>query len=185
MAQIDPATVDALRRGEDRAYAAVIQTLQGPIYRFLLRLTRDASAAEDLTQETFLAVWQGIGSFRGGAAFATWVFGIAYRQHLRWRDKRSVATVPLDEDRDEVQMPGPSLAVEEEEEQERIRRAVYSLPDPYREATALVYMEGLSHREAAEVLDVPVGTVKSRLHGALSILREKLRGCEVDGCAVR
>jgi RNA polymerase sigma-70 factor, ECF subfamily len=185
MAQIDPATVAALRRGEDRAYAAVIDALQGPVYRFLLRLTRDAAAAEDLTQETFVAIWQGIESFRGKSQFTTWAFGVAYRQHLRWRDKRSVATVPLDEERDEAQLPGPSASVEEADEQRRVRQAVYSLPDPYRESVSLVYMEGLSYREAAEVLEVPVGTVKSRMHGALSILRNKLQGCEVDDNEMR
>jgi len=185
MVKINPVTVAALRRGEDRAYAAVVDALHGPVYRFLLRLTRDSSTAEDLTQETFVAIWQGIGSFRGRSEFTTWVFGIAYRQHRRWRDKRSVATVPLDDDRDEAQQPGPSTAVEEADEQRRIRRAVYSLPDPYRESVCLVYLEGLSYREAAQVLEVPVGTVKSRMHGAFSILRNKLQGCEVDDDEMR
>jgi len=183
MVRIDAATVAALRRGEDRAYAMVVDALQGPIYRFLLRLTRDQSTAEDLTQETFVAAWQGLESYSGKSQFTTWVFGIAYRQHLRLRDKRSVATVPLEEDWDEAELPGPSEAVEEADEQRRVRQAVYSLPDPYRESVALVYMEGLNYREAAQVLEVPVGTVKSRMHGALTILRERLRGCEEVGYA--
>lgn len=185
MVEIDLATVAALRSGDGRAYADVVNTLNGPVYRFLLRLTRDATAAEDLTQETFVALWEGLESYRGKSQFTTWVFGIAYRQHLRWRDKRLVATVPLEEHWDEAVLPGPSAAVEEADEQRRIRKAVYSLPDPYRESVALLYMEGLSYREAARVLEVPVGTVKSRMHGALTILRNKLQGCEEDDNEMR
>ena len=73
---------------------AVAEQLLGPVYRFLLRLCSEAGTAEDLTQETFLAVWKGIGAFGGRSKFTTWVFGIAYRQYLRHRDRRSVETVP-------------------------------------------------------------------------------------------
>ena len=185
MADIDRSVIEGLHGGEESAYAAVIDELHRPVYRFLLRLSGDSGSAEDLTQETFLAVWRGIDSFAWRSAFKTWVFGIAYRQFLRHRDRRSPETVPLDEERDERDCPDLCAMVEEAEQRNLVRRAVYTLPDPYRSVVCLVHLDGLSYREAAEVLDIPVGTVKSRMNGAFKILREKLREYEVQGDEVR
>jgi len=173
MAGIDRSVIEALRKGEERAYALVIDELHAPVYRWLLRLSRNSGTAEDLTQETFLALWQGVGSFQGRAKFKTWVFGIAYRQFLRWRDKRTVQTVELAED-DQSDRTDLSDLLAESEERAAIRRAVYSLPDQYREVVCLAHFDGLSHRECAEVLNIPVGTVKSRMNSAFKLLREKL-----------
>jgi RNA polymerase sigma factor (sigma-70 family) len=176
MTDIDRSIIEALGRGEDQAYAAVIDALHGPVYRFLLRLCRDSGLAEDMTQETFLAVWQGIGSYQGRSKFKTWVFGIAYHRHLRQRDKRTVETVELVE-WDRSDQSDLSTVVAEAEEHALVRRAVYGLPDPYREAVCLVHLDGLTYREVAEVLGIPIGTVKSRMNGAFKLLREKLREC--------
>jgi len=188
VAEIGPSTIEALRRGDEQAYTAVIEELTAPVYRFLLRLSGDSGTAEDLTQETFLAVWQGVGSFVQRSRFKTWVFGIAYRQFLRHRDKRTVDTVPLEEWHglsDSSDRSDPSDLAVAGDEQERVRRAVYSLPDPYRAVVCLVHFEGLSYREAAEISDIPVGTVKSRMYGAFKLLREKLGGNEVEGYEMR
>jgi len=185
MADVDTWAIEGLRRGEHQAYALVIEALHAPIHRFLFRLSGDVGVAEDLAQETFLAVWRGIDSFQGKSRFKTWVFGIAYRQFLRWRDRRTPQTASLDDSRDEDGAPAPVNQVIEQEEQRRVRAAVYSLPHPYREVVCLVHLDGLSYREAAEVLAVPVGTVKSRMNGAFKILRGKLGECEVQGNEVR
>ena len=187
MTDIDRSVIEALGRGEDRAYAAVIDALHGPVYRFLMRLCRDSGLAEDMTQETFLAVWQGIGSYQGRSKFKTWVFGIAYHQHLRQRDKRAVETVELVESdmSDASDLSDLSTVVAEAEEHALIRRAVYGLPNPYREVVCLIHLDGLTYREVAEVLDIPIGTVKSRMNGAFKLLREKLGECEVEGDDVR
>jgi RNA polymerase sigma factor (sigma-70 family) len=181
MIDIDRSVIEALGGGEDQAYAAVIDALHGPVYGFLLRLCRDSGLAEDMTQETFLAVWQGIGSYQWRSKFKTWVFGIAYHQHLRHRDKRAVETVELVEwDRpDQSDRSDLSTVVAEAEERALVRKAVYGLPDPYREAVCLVHLDGLTYREVAEVLGIPIGTVKSRMNGAFKLLREKLRECGV------
>ncbi|HET6454898.1 MAG TPA: RNA polymerase sigma factor [Armatimonadota bacterium] len=173
MAEIDRSVIHALCRGEEQAYALVIDELHVPVYRFLLRLSRDSGIAEDLTQETFIALWQGIGSFRGRSRFKTWVFGIAYRQFLRHKDKRIVETVELVES--DLSDPSDlSELVEESQERARLRRAVYGLPDLYREVVCLVHFDGLSYRECAGVLGIPTGTVKSRMNGAFKLLRETL-----------
>lgn len=185
MAEIGPRTIEALRRGEEQAYAAVVNELLAPVYRFLLRLSGDSGTAEDLAQETFLAVWQGVGSFQQRSRFRTWVFGIAYRQFLRHRDKRTIETVPLDEQSDSSDKSDPSDRVIAAADQERVRQAIYSLPDPHRAVVCLVHFEGLTYREVAEISDLPIGTVKSRMNSAFKLLREKLGGNEVEGYEVR
>ena len=184
MHDTDRSLVGRLQRGDARAYELVIDELHAPVHRFLLRLCGDRRDAEDLTQETFLAVWQGIGGYCGRSQFKTWVFGIAYRQHLRQRDKRTVETVELLES-DMSDMSDMSTVVAEAEERVVIRRAVCGLSNPYREVVCLAHLDGLSYREAAEVLGIPVGTVKSRMNVAFQLLREKLGEREVDGNDVR
>ncbi len=176
MTDIDKRTIAGLLRGDDAAYVAVINAMKHPVHRFALRLCRDSATAEDITQQTFLAVWQSIGSFRWRSKFSTWVFGIAYRQYLllRRQGEHAVETVPLEEWHETDDSPDIGSVLVAEDERARIRRAVYALPDPYREVVCLVYLEGFTCREAAEVLDVPIGTVKSRINGALKILRERL-----------
>ena len=180
MAEIDRSVIDGLRRGDEQAYVAVIDEMHRPVYRFLLRMSGDQCVAEDLTQETFLAVWQGVSSFQGRSKLKTWVFGIAYRQFLRHRDKKVLQTVPLDDSRDEGDCEDPSAAACRTEEKHRVREAVYCLPELYREAVCMVHLDGLSYREAAEALGIPVGTLKSRMSSAFQFLREKLGKREVE-----
>ena len=183
MADIDGRTVADLKRGDDGAYIRVVKALKDQVFRFALRLCRDRDTAEDITQQTFLAVWESISSFQGRSKFSTWVFAIAYRQYLtvrRW-EMRSPDTVPLQEWHQADDAPDPGEAVVEADQRNRLRRAVHALPDPYREVVCLVHLEGLTCREAADVLQVPIGTVKSRINGALRILRERLRESEVLG----
>lgn len=149
---IDKPTIEALKRGDDRAYKLVLESLSGPVYSFLLRLCRNRSTAENLTQETFLALWRGVGTFKGRSSFKTWVFGIAYHQYLRWQDKRKVETVPINEDCSGGLAPDPSNAVQESEDMRRVRKAVYSLPETYREVVCLVHLEGFSYHETSRVL---------------------------------
>lgn len=173
MPEIDRSVIQALRRGEEQAYALVIDELHVPVYRFLLRLSGDSGIAEDLTQETFIAVWQGVGSFKGRSRFKTWVFGIAYRQFLRWRERRTVETVESDPS-DLSDSSDLSEMVQESEERACVRGAVYGLPDIYREVVCLVHFDGLSYRECAGVLGIPTGTVKSRMNVAFKLLCKAL-----------
>jgi len=174
VADIDLSTVKALVRGEESAYAAVIDRLYRPVYQFAFRLCEDSAAAEDITQETFLAVWKRVASFEGKSRFTTWVFGIAYHEFLRARD-RAAPTAPLDEQACLEPREGTRAA----DDRIRVRDAVDALPDLYRQVVFLVYIQGLTYREAASVLDVPVGTLKSRMNYALNLLRDELTEEEV------
>ena len=137
MADIERSVVEGLRLGEEQAYLAVVERLLGPLHRFLLRLCRDPGVAEDLAQETFVAVWQGIGSYRGRSRFTTWVFGIAYRQYLRHRDRRSVDTVPLVAEHHEAAPADPATLLVEAETRRLLHQAISDLPDACREALLL------------------------------------------------
>lgn len=179
MADIDRSTVKALVKGEEAAYAQVIDRLYQPVYRFACRLCHNSAAAEDITQETFLAVWRGVGSFRGKSRFSTWVFGIAYRQYLRVRDKRAVETAPIEENHQRMSSDDLCERMQLADLQVRVRKALESLPDIYRHVVFLVYVQGFTYSETACVLDVPVGTVKSRMNYAFNIPRGELGGEEV------
>lgn len=184
MIEIDRTVVDALRRGDERAYRVVVDSMLGPVHGFLSRLCGDSDTAADLAQETFIAVWRSIDSFRGRSSFRTWVFGIAYHQFLRYRDRRGVETTQL-EDIEQQCSSGPQAIVEEAEAGSRVREAVDALPDLYREVVCLTHLEGLTYREAGEVLGISIGTVKSRMNAAFRMLRETLGGVVEDESTVR
>jgi len=187
MAAVDRSIVNGLRRGEGQAYELAVNLLLTPLYRFLLRLCRDRSVAEDLTQETFIAVWRGIDSLRQEACFRSWVFGITYRQYLsfRRRNARRPETERLEEDERARNGTDPHAMAEQAEEKQRLWRAVADLPNALREAVCLTQLGGFSYREAARVSGVPVGTIKSRMNAAYRMLRENLLAGEVNEDAVR
>ena len=153
----------------------MIRVLSGPVYSFALRLCGNREAAEDITQETFLAVWRNIRTFKAKSRFSTWVFGIAYRQCLMHRRQSPMETVELNED-----WPEPSDSMETVLEAALLWEAVRNLPETYRDAVLLVNYQGLTYREAAGVVDVPIGTLKSRMNYAFKLLREQLAEGEVD-----
>ncbi|MCX6345757.1 MAG: RNA polymerase sigma factor [Armatimonadetes bacterium] len=178
MVDIDQSTVNALIEGEESAYAAVIDSLYQPVFRFSYRLCHDSASAEDITQETFLVVWQGIKSYKRRSRFSTWVFGIAYRQYLRIRNKRTTDPLP-EEKSSSVNESDPCEQIQIADLQLRVQKALASLPDIYRYVVFLVYIQGFTYRETAYVLDLPIGTVKSRMNYAFNILRGELGGEEV------
>lgn len=175
MIEIDGKTVKALARGDESAYAAVVDALYRPVRRFAVRLCGNEATADDITQETFLAVWRGVAAFKGKSRFTSWVFGIAYRQHLLIRNKKEVATVFLDIDRDgSVEYRSPEVSPESR----MVMTVLERLPDLYWEVVFLVHIQGLTYKEASEALDIPVGTVKSRMNAAFNMLREQLSESE-------
>ncbi len=161
MEEADPATVRAAAAGDVDAFARVVRTYQTTVWRFLRHLVADGALAEDLTQETFLRVHRGLGGFDGDSRFSTWLFRIARNvgiDELRARERRDRL------------VPGRAASASSPEVGHEVRAALESLEVDLREALLVVEVLGVTYGEAAVMLGVPAGTVKSRVHRA----RERL-----------
>lgn len=198
--QVDSATVDwSLKSDEDlfrlhrrkhnrRAFEELVHRYERELYSYLRRYLSDATLAEDVFQATFLQLHLKADQFEEGRKVRPWLYTIATNQAIdAQRRNRRHKMVSLDrrshndQTRDDVgslldlltsKEPGAAANLEGEERRLWIQNAVANLPDALREAVLLVYYQGLKYREAAEVLDIPVGTVKSRMHAAILKLNE-------------
>lgn len=150
---------------------ADFQTLyaqHGPrIYRFCLRLCGSPEGAEDLTQDVFLAAWQGRERFEGRSSASTWLYKIALNC---WRHSRRTPRLEMAAVREETPGAGPGLE-QSVADASALACALAALPPHQREAFLLVRAEGLTYREAAQALSVPLGTVQWRVHEASRRLR--------------
>lgn len=169
-----------LRKGDELAFVELYRKRQGALYRFALHMSGSASLAEDITQEVFLALLRpecGFDPARG--TLSGYLYGIARKLVLRHME-RGRADVALDTESDEAVFP--ELSVDEDvlarlthrEGIEALRRAVATLPRRYREVVVLCDLEEVDYAEAAAILVCPIGTVRSRLHRARSLLLDKL-----------
>jgi RNA polymerase sigma-70 factor (ECF subfamily) len=164
---------------EKSLFEGLARRFYAGVYNYLCWVSRDKGLAEDLTQETFMRIWQHPPEMRGERALKSWVFRVARNEYLQHRRRVGLETVTLD-DGTEIEGvilsgPGPQLSLERQALRRAVRGAVEKLPDPYREVVVLHNLEGLSLSQIAEVLGIPVGTVKSRRAKALSLLRELLQ----------
>jgi len=145
------------------------------VYRFLVHLTRDIHQAEDLTQETFAAAWEKIATFQGRSTLATWLHRIAYTKFIDAQRAERRAAGMLQRLTSPKGSPSDPLdTVMADDEAERLYRALQGLDAPERTLLVLHYLQGLSYRDMASVLDEPTGTVKWRTAEALNRLRAML-----------
>ncbi len=153
--------------GDRRAAQKLIETTYPAVYRMVLHLTARREAAEDLTQQSFSRAWQALPEFRAESSFLTWMRRIAYREYLHWR-----RDVPLELPiHDTVPAPGND---DEATERVVLESAIAKLPEDLRVTFLLVVVEEFSVKETAGALDIPEGTVKSRLFTARARLRSIL-----------
>ena len=178
--QTDDDLLFALRNGDEQAFVALYRRRQAAIYRFAMHMSGSAAAAEDITQEVFLAVLrQECGYDRERGTLSGYLFGIARKLVLR-NLERGRSDVPLESDTDEAAprelavIDDPLAGLTRHEAIEALRRAVHALPRRYREVVVLCDLEELDYAEAAVVLGCPIGTVRSRMHRARALLLEKL-----------
>jgi RNA polymerase sigma factor (sigma-70 family) len=171
-----------LKRGDRQACRELIRRHHEGVYGYLRRLGADASLAEDLTQETYARAWSRIETIREAASLRAWLLTIARNQFFQWARVKRPETGPLEELPDRAaDDPGAEAAIVIAERDLALRRAVARLEPDLEEAVALHYFQDLSFSEIATVLEVPAGTVKSRIHRALRCLRVLLeRGEESD-----
>ena len=166
-------------------FEEVYARFRTPVWRLARRMTASESEALDATQEIFVRIWKGLEGFRGEARLSTWVFQIAWN-YLRWyrrRAGRQPNLVPVEGGANDL--PGPQLADTRPDPErratsaqllERVETAIDDLPEHYRVVVWLRDAEDLTYERIAEVLDLPIGTVRSRLARARACLKKALDG---------
>ena len=170
------------------AFDTIVHRYERELFAYLRRYLGSAESAEDVSQATFLKVYVNRLQFEDGRAFRPWLYAVATHQAIDSRRRvQSRRMLSLDQgtDRDSgsgtmserLPAAGGSAAevAEEHESTERVRAAIDALPGALRETLLLIYYRGMKYRQAASVLGIPVGTVKSRLHAALARLGGSLR----------
>lgn len=184
------------RQGDTLAFGDLVRRFQRELYSYLRRYLANETLAEDVFQNTFVQVFQKAGQFEAGRKVRPWLYAIATHQaidSLRRQNRR--AAVSLDQlagGRDEAEpgtwaetlaaeVPEPLAELELGERRERVREAIEELPEHLKLTLILAYYQELKYREIADILGIPVGTVKSRLHAALLKLQERWKAKEPVG----
>jgi RNA polymerase sigma-70 factor (ECF subfamily) len=162
----------AAARGDVAAFEALYRNHVGGVYGLCLRLTRQREAAEDCTQETFVAAWRSLGDFAGRSSLATWLHRIAVNQVLSRQAGLAARLERLASDTAAEQMPDPPA--DDVTPPLDLERAVAQLPDGARHVLVLVGIYGYSHEEAAEALGIAAGTCRAHLFRARRLLGERM-----------
>jgi RNA polymerase sigma-70 factor (ECF subfamily) len=172
--------------GDPELFAQLVRRYEGELFSYLRRYLGDAEMAEDAFQRCFLQVHLKCQQFEAGRAVRPWLYTIATHQAIdAQRRRRRQRTVSLDQLRNEEtegsgklvdlllsREPAPAASLGSAEQAQWLHEALGRLGRPLQDVIQLVYFQGLKYREAAEVLGIPVGTVKSRMHAAVAALTE-------------
>jgi len=174
-----------LKAGNEEAFLVLYRRRQGGIYRFALHMSGDPDAAEEVTQEVFLTLIRNPGQYEPDrGSLGAFLYGVA-RNHVLRRIEQNWRYLPLTEEAADdaegvwdvpfVGLDDPLADLARAETIERVRQGVLALPPAYREVVVLCDLQELDYAEAARALGCPVGTVRSRLHRARTLLMQKLR----------
>ncbi len=172
--QDEPDLIRLASRGDRHAFGEMVCRYREGVVNVVYRMCGDGALAEEAAQEAFLKAWQNLRRYNPRFAFRSWIYRIAINTALdalrRERPSVDIDAVPIAEQSD-----GPEASYEMQERSARVRQAVLGLPPVSRMALVLREYEGLSYREIADTLEVPLGTVMSRLSYARRQLREALQ----------
>jgi RNA polymerase sigma-70 factor (ECF subfamily) len=178
--QDDVQLVRASQQGDQEAFAVLVQRHQRHIFNLSWRMLQDDEDAGEITQEIFLAAWQGLPAFRGEARFSTWLHRIAYRCCLQQLERRKrerslhsaiQAEQLLEGVHQEKQVED---ILEQRDQQAIVREQLELLPARYRIVLILRHFQEMTYEEIADILSLPVGTVKTHLFRARNLLKERL-----------
>jgi len=179
----DRQLIAACLEGHTAAFGELVRRYQDRLYNTVYRLLDNAEDAQDVVQEAFIHAYESLDSFKGDSQFFTWLYRIAVNAAISWKRKQRMA-VPLrlgtDSDGGVLEPPDmaernqPGFALERAEEERRIQAALNRVSPEHRAVLVLKDMEGQSYESMAEILDVPIGTIRSRLHRARLELRAVL-----------
>jgi RNA polymerase sigma-70 factor (ECF subfamily) len=172
-----PRFLDRLRAGDAPAFEELVMTYQHRVFGVALRMLGNRAEAEDVAQEAFVRAHRALGAFRGDAKLSTWLYAITSRLCLNRLASGERRMARQGEDallRLSDAGPRPDAALERRELETALGRAIAELPEDRRIVVVLRDLEGLSYEEIAQVLELELGTVRSRLHRARVELKEKL-----------
>jgi len=190
----DPDLIALARKGSEKAYRELLGRYQRPVFSLVYRMVRDRELAEDIAQETFVKVFNHLGSYNPKYKFSSWIFKIASNLAIDHLRKKEPQTISLDGSRNATsaeQIEATSITVESRDENPEqfleakelgaeIEQAIGQLRPEYRTATLLRHVEGRPYEEIAEIMDVPLGTVKTYIHRARTELKVTLAHLRVD-----
>lgn len=174
-ADADERLARRIAAGERAALEELFARYRRPLFGFLMGIAPDAATAEEILQDTLVAVWQGAAGFEGRATFRQWLFAVARRQaynavrrrRLPWADPEELAAA-------EASGPSPETEALTGAALDDLAAHIRALPPGQREVLMLTLVEGFSYEETAAILEVPLGTVRSRLNTARRTLRQQL-----------
>ncbi len=184
--EVDQQLVLRAQRGDKRAFELLVMKYQRKLGRLLSRLVRDPAEVEDVTQEAFIKAYRALPSFRGDSAFYTWLYRIAIntgKNYLVALGRRAPTTTGVDledaenfEDADALRDSStPESELEGKQVATVVNKAMEALPEDLRTAITLREIEGLSYEEIANVMNCPIGTVRSRIFRAREAIAADLR----------
>jgi len=190
----DEQLLDGYRHGDRQGFSDLVGRYQRELYHFLVRFLGNRASAEDVFQETFLQVHQSAEQFDPQRRFRPWLFTIAAnkaRDLIRSQARRptnplQASISPGDEESGEFLdlmksvTAGPSEPMEREELQQQVQKTVANMPEHLREILLLSYFHAFPYKQISDILDIPLGTVKSRLHAAVAHFAERWRGANRD-----
>ncbi|HEY5731120.1 MAG TPA: sigma-70 family RNA polymerase sigma factor [Anaerolineales bacterium] len=168
--------VVSAQNGDRNAFSELVRIHAQVVWNVIYRMCGDVQIAEDAAQETFIRAWQNIDSFRPGTPLRNWLYRIAVNAGTDMLRKENrilpddIGDLPLTDGR-----PNPESLVSQIEQTVLVQNAILSLPDASRAVLVLREYEGLSYQEISSTLDIPVGTVMSRLNYGRTLLKEKLQ----------
>jgi RNA polymerase sigma factor (sigma-70 family) len=181
----ESAIIAAALSGNQKAYTRLVETHRAAVFHIVNRIVHNDEATRDLVQETFMKAFASLGSYRSEFRFSTWLYKIAANSSIDYLRKKRIHALSLDapvETRDgqiEIEVPddthNPELQLLRKQQRISIEEAIDSLPPRYREVIELRHKDDKPYEEIADLLGIPVGTVKARIFRARELLKRKLK----------
>jgi RNA polymerase sigma-70 factor (ECF subfamily) len=181
--QDDAQLVTACKNGDQDAFSLLVLRYQRRVFNLVFRMLQDYEEANDVTQDAFLATWQGLPAFRGDARFSTWLYRITYncalkRLEVRKRDKALEIALLAEPATDGELDTQRTAHLEALDNHKLIQDQLSELPTKYRAVLVLRHLQDMTYEEMAEALKMPIGTIKTHLFRARNLLKERLLAFE-------
>lgn len=184
--EADQALVERVQNGDKQAFGLLVSKYQRKLMRLVMRFVRDQAEAEDVVQEAFVKAYRALPAFRGESAFYTWLYRIGVNAAKNWliaQGRRAPTSTDVDSEEAENYAEGdllrdvdtPERLLMSKQIADTVNAAMAGLPEDLRAAITLREIDGLAYEEIAEVMNCPIGTVRSRIFRAREAIAEKLR----------